>query len=115
MVKILRDRNNIHAVCFYIDGSWQNFFTSTLDDAKTKALTKQFQENGFVISTEWGFDEVYITRRADWRVKDVRLRPQKIEAGTPEYMKQVEKNFIAQGQNLMKQRLMLDRFVGMIA
>jgi hypothetical protein len=115
MVKILRDRNNIHAVCFYIDGSWQHFFSSALDDAKTKALTKQFAENGFVVSTEWGFDEVYITRRADWRVKDIRLRPQKIEAGAPKYIDAVEKNFIAQGQNLMKQRIMLDRFVGMIA
>jgi hypothetical protein len=91
-------------------------FFENLDDAKTKELTKQFNENGFVISTEWGFDELYVTRRGDaWRVKDIRLRPQKIEVGTPEYMKQVEKNFIAQGQNLMKQRIMLDRFVGMIA
>ena len=115
MVKILRDRNNIHAVCFYIDGSYETFFTTEIDDAKRKQLDKQFSDNGFVVSTEWGFDEVYITKRADWRLKDIKLKPSKIEAGTPEYMKQVDKNFIAQGQNLMKQRLMLDRFVGMIA
>jgi hypothetical protein len=115
MVKILRDRNNINAVCFYVGGQWDNFFTSAIDNVKRTQLNKEFQENGFVISTEWGFNATYITKQADWRLKDIRLRPQKIEVGTPEYLKQVEKNFIAQGQNLMKQRILLDHFVGMIA
>ena len=116
MVKILRDRNNIHAVCFYIDGAWENFFTSEIDDMKRKAIEKQFSENGYVVSTEWGFDEMYITKRGDvWRVKDTKLKPQKLEVGTPEYMKKVTENFKAQGLNMMKQRIMLDRFVNMIA
>jgi hypothetical protein len=116
MVKILRDRNNIHAVCFYIDGSWENFFTSDIDDVKRAAIVKQFAEDGYVISTEWGFNEMYITQRGDvWRVKDTKLRPQKVEVGTPEYMKKVMENFKKQGLNMMKQRIMLDRFIQMIA
>lgn len=116
MVKILKDRNNIHAVCFYIDGAWENFFTSTIDDAKRSATHKQFQEDGYVISTEWGFDEMYITKRGDvWRVKDTRLKPQKVEPGSPEYLKKVEENFKKQGLSMMKQRIMLDRFIALIA
>ena len=116
MVRILRDRNNIHAVCFYIDGEWEYFFTSTIDDAKRADVGKQFNEDGYVVSTEWGFDEVYITKRGDvWRVKDVRLRPQKVEVGSPEYIKKLDENFVKQGQNMMKQRIMLDRFIKMIA
>jgi hypothetical protein len=116
MVKILKDRNNIHAVCFYIDGAWENFFTSTIDDAKRSAIHKQFQEDGYVISTEWGFDEMYITKRGDvWKVKDTRLKPQKVEPGSPEYLKKVEENFKKQGLSMMKQRIMLDRFIQMIA
>jgi hypothetical protein len=112
----LRDRNNIHAVCFYIVGSWENFFTSDIDDVKRAAIVKQFAEDGYVISTEWGFNEMYITQRGDvWRVKDTKLRPQKVEVGTPEYMKKVMENFKKQGLNMMKQRIMLDRFIQMIA
>ena len=115
MVKILRDREGIHAVCFYIDGSWATFFKD-LDDAKQALLNKQFAEDGYVVSTEWGFDEVYITRRGSgWRVKDQKLRPQKAVVGTPEFLEDVEKNFMKQGLNMMKQRIMLDRFVKMIA
>jgi hypothetical protein len=115
MVKILRDRNNIHAVCFYVDGSWEHFFTK-VDDKKRKEAAKQFNEDGYVVSTEWGFDEVYIIKRMDgWRVKDVNLKPQKVEPGSPEFLKKAQENFIKQGQQLMKQRIMLDRFIKMIA
>jgi hypothetical protein len=115
MVKILRDRNNIHAVCFYIDGSYNAFFTTEIDSVREAALQKEFTENGFVISTEWGFDEVYITKRNDWRLNDSKLKPQKIEVGSPDYIKEAGNLFVKNGLNMMKQRLLLDRFVKMIA
>jgi hypothetical protein len=114
MVKILRDRNNIHAVCFYVDGSWEHFFTN-VDDKKRKEAAKQYNEDGYVISTEWGFDEVYILKRTSWRITDTKMKPSKVEPGTPEFLKKAQENFIKQGQQLMKQRIMLDRFIKMIA
>jgi len=115
LVKILKDRNNIHAVCFYIDGSW-NMFYKNLDPNKQVMLQKQFEENGYVVCTEWGFDELYITRRSDvGRVKDIKLKPQKIKPGSVEYVEAAQKNLALQGKMLMKQRIMLDRFVAMIA
>jgi hypothetical protein len=115
MVKILRDRNNIHAVCFYIDGSWEHFFTN-VDDKVRAEVAKQFQEDGFVVSTQWGFDEVYIVKRSDgWRMKEQSLKPSKVEVGSPEFLKKAQENFIKQGLQLSKQRIMLDRFIKMIA
>jgi hypothetical protein len=117
MLTILRDRQNINVVGFYIGGSWQSFFTD-LDAAKKKELTKQFSENGFVVATDWGYSELYITKAGEkWKLKNTKLEPseKKVEKGTDAYEKALDKNFIDQRKMILKQRVMLDRFVKVIA
>jgi hypothetical protein len=115
MLRILRDRNHINVVGFYIGGYWEGFFKD-LNAKNTKALTKQFEEDGYVISTEWGYNELYITSGGDaLRVRDVKIAPQKIEAGSDGFVKAAADNLMKQGRAVLKQRLMLERFVKMIA
>jgi hypothetical protein len=117
MLKILKDRQNINVVGFYIGGSWEGFF-SDLTPGQRSALKKEFSENSFVISTQWGYDELYITRAGDdWKLKEKPLKPnqKKYELGTEAYEVALEKNFNDKRKAIMKQRIMLDRFVKMIA
>lgn len=115
MLTILRDRQDINVVGFYIGGHWRGFF-GDLDDAEEKKLTQQFAQDGYVIATDWGYSELYITREGDqWRVKDLELTPDGVELGTEEYDKKLGENFTAKRKSAMKQRVMLDRFIKMIA
>lgn len=118
MVEILRDRNNIHAVCFFVGGSWEAFVSEETKSLKSSALKKEFSENGFVISTEWGFNEMYIMQKSLLRIEEIKLvdpTNKKTIPGTPEFMEEAEKNFIQRGKDMQKQRIMLNRFVEMIA
>ena len=113
--KILRDRENIHVVGFYINGYWNGFF-SDLDDAKTKELDRQFKEDGYVISTEWGYNELYITNSSNtFRLLEKSITPTKAKSGTEAYMKEIQDNFVKQNVLMAKERIMLERFVKMIA
>jgi hypothetical protein len=115
MLKILRDRQNINVVGFYIGGSWEGFFHD-LDDKGRKEVAKKFKDDGFVIATAWGYNELYITHAGEqWKVREKKLRPQKIQKGTDKYEEALSKNFIDQQKSIVKQRVMLDRFVKMIA
>ena len=115
MLQILRDRQDINVVGFYIGGTWRNFFDD-LDDKAVKKIAKQFADDGYVVATAWGYNELYITSGGErWKVKDPKIRPTKIEKGTEEYEKALVKNFAASRKAVLKQRVMLDRFVGMIA
>lgn len=115
MFQILRDFQDINVVGFYINGRWQGFFYD-VDDAERKKLQTQFDTDGYVICTTWGYNELYITKVGDqWRIKETPITPTGEELGTPEYMEALTKNFITQRKNTRKQRVMLDRFVKMIA
>lgn len=115
MFQILRDFQDINVVGFYINGRWQGFFYD-VDDAERQKLQTQFDTDGYVICTTWGYNELYITKVGDqWRVKETPITPTGEELGTPEYMEALTKNFITQRKNTRKQRMMLDRFVKMIA
>ena len=115
MLKILRDRQNINVVGFYIGGRWDGFF-SNLDNKERKKLEKEFSENGFVIATAWGFSELYITKGGDqWKVKETKIRPTKIDKGTDEYEKALVNNFAVARKAVLKQRVLLDSFIRQIA
>jgi hypothetical protein len=124
MLKILRDRQDIHVVGFYIGGHWSNFFGDA-DSKRRLELDKQFREDGYVVATDWGYNELYITSPGDaLRVHEKSFVPKSgakddkgnaIEKGTPEYEEALAKNFTAQRKAIMKERMMLDRFVKMIA
>jgi Kyanoviridae peptidase len=115
MLTLLRDRQNINVIGFYIQGRWQGFF-STTDKNVLAALDKQFKEDGYVVSTEWGYSELYITSGGKLKIKAVNMTPAASTAkGTPEYAKALVSLFTKQGQAISKQRFMLDRFVKLIA
>jgi len=115
MIRILRDRQNINVVGFYIGGSWESFFHGE-DDKSRKEIAKKFKEEGFVVATAWGYNELYITHSGDqWKVKEGKIRPSKIAKGTDKYEEELTKRFIAERKAVLKQRVMLDRFVKMIA
>lgn len=117
LLQILRDRQDINVVGFYIGGHWSKFFYGADDKTRTE-LARQFEENNYVIATDWGYNELYITNRGDsLRVHEHSLKPdtKKFPLGSPEYEVELNKNFSAHRHMLKKERLMLDRFVQMIS
>ena len=115
LLKILRDRQDINVVGFYIGGHWSGFFRG-IDAKETEKLTKQWNEEGFVIATAWGYNELYITSAGEqWRVKDAPIKPKDATIGSTEYNEKLAENFKQKLKMSMKKRVMLDRFVKMIA
>jgi hypothetical protein len=113
MLQILRDRQNINAVGFFVDGSWEQFFHN-IDDLKRKELNRQFNEDGYVIAEGWGYNELYITKPGSLNVSQKTIKP-KSQLGTEAYETEIGELFTKSRKAVLKQRLMLDRFVKMIA
>jgi len=117
LFRILRDRQNINVVGFYIEAGsyygWQQFFPS--QQGSVSKLEKEYQQNGFLISTEWGYNELYIIKGgAAMRVKETSIADP--QSGTmTERLDAIAKSLETQQAGIHKQRIMLDRFVGMIA
>ena len=115
MLEILRDRENIHAVGFYVTSHFQSFFFGNQPDQNK--LQKQFGQDGYVISTSWGFDELYILKGGDnLKVKTTAvMTDMKKDPGDSGYVDEALDKLSAFSRSTTKQRLMLDRFVKMIA
>ena len=114
LYEILRDRGRIRVVGFYIGGAWEGFFRN-LSKAQRSALTKSFKEDGYVVATDWGYDELYITKSGEaLRVKDVSLDVD-VALDSEKYLDAVAKKFSEGRIAIKKNRMMLDRFITMIA
>jgi hypothetical protein len=116
MLRILRDRQNIHVVGFFIGGSYEHFFDKDkMTSESKKQLAESFKEKGYVISKDWGYNELYIIKDGGTlRVKNPELKP-KAAIGTEKYGEALLKSFQEQSGSLMKERILLNSFVQMIA
>lgn len=121
MLEILRDRQNINVVGFYVTQRLGYALMLNLnEDDDIKTMEKQFDQDGYVVCSNWGFNELYILKGGEnLRIKEVSLEPKrngvKVEPGTPEFLKLATENLAKRGWATRKQRLMLDRFVKLIA
>ena len=120
MLQILRDRGEINVVGFYVTSSVAGMFFGDEDDDTSETLHAQFEQDGYVVITNWGFNELYLIKGQDsLRVKNVDLKPTQngvdIKPGDVNYLKEITKNLAASGQATTKQRLLLDRFIQMVA
>jgi hypothetical protein len=107
LLRVMRDRENINVVGFYVGGSsyFRHFFPLA-DAMKQTVLEQQLKSDGFVISTEWGYDELYIT--------DV-VVPQDKEIHASTEKESLSQSFLNERTATSKERIMLTSFVKMIA
>jgi hypothetical protein len=115
MLQILRDRENINVLGFYVTESLNEYMFSLSPEDK-----KQFDSDGYVICTNWGFNELYVLKGGErLKATEVALKARRngsnLEPGQTMYVEEITKSLAARGIATRKNRVMLDRFVRMIA
>ncbi len=104
LLQLVRDRKNVNVVGFFIGTYYESFFKK----ANKSELKRSWDENGFVISTECGYNELYILRSERLKIKDTeKLMGSNIE--------DIAKKFTANLSSMSKQRVILDKFIKQIA
>jgi hypothetical protein len=115
MFQMLRDRQQINVIGFYVlpeDASMgfrlRKFFP---DQASMETGLQEMQRNGFTISTDWGYNELYILFGGS------KLQVLKAESNDGQAAADSTgfERFKAERSSIMKDRVMLDRFVSLIA
>jgi hypothetical protein len=123
LLRILRDRQNVHVVGFFIGADRQavgKFFPSLKREPENfEKLGKEFENSGILISTEYGYDELYIIKNKNsLRVKTPAPTFEQLQPHIPGedgYLYDVAKSITKQHNNETNQRIILNRFITMIA
>jgi hypothetical protein len=111
-LEILKNRTGINVVGFFICGSNEKEIISNLcGKSQTDQFEKELKEKNFVIVPDNGYTEFYLIKGG----KELKIKLSKESINSSIGMKQLLTNLTEYGLEQRKQRVVLTRFIKLIA